>query len=106
VAAATLAGNPRPYTEVPWFWSDQYDLKLQIAGLAHGYDQIVVRGAPSAERFSVLYYRHGQLQAITAVNWPADYMAARRALAGGTPLAADRTAASDVPLKQLLAPVA
>ncbi|GAB3522002.1 NAD(P)/FAD-dependent oxidoreductase [Phytohabitans suffuscus] len=104
VAAATLAGDPRPYTEVPWFWSDQYDLKLQIAGVAHGYDQIVVRGDPGAERFSVLYYRRGQLQAITAVNWPADYLAVRRALAGGTPLAPDRAAASDTPLKAHLTP--
>ncbi|MET7398232.1 FAD-dependent oxidoreductase [Dactylosporangium sp. NPDC005572] len=102
VAAATLLGSLRPYTEVPWFWSDQYDLKLQIAGLADGYDQLVVRGDPATERFSVLYYRQGRLLAVNAVNRPADYLAVRRALTDGTSLAADRAAAGDVSLKELL----
>ncbi|MCW3845420.1 FAD-dependent oxidoreductase, partial [Micromonospora yasonensis] len=102
VAAATLAGKPQPYTDVPWFWSDQYDLKLQIAGVPDGYDSFVVRGDPDRERFSVLYYRRGNLLAVNAVNLAPDYLAARRALASGTPLPADRAAASDVPLKELL----
>jgi 3-phenylpropionate/trans-cinnamate dioxygenase ferredoxin reductase subunit len=102
VAAATLAGKPRPYTDVPWFWSDQYDLKLQIAGLTNGYDQSVVRGDPDGESFSVLYYRHGHLLAINAVNRTPDYLAVRKALANRTPLPADKAAASDVPLKELL----
>ncbi len=55
-AAASLLGRPSATPAVPWFWSDQADLKLQIAGLSHGYDQVVVRGAPPSERFSVLYY--------------------------------------------------
>jgi 3-phenylpropionate/trans-cinnamate dioxygenase ferredoxin reductase subunit len=102
VAAATLAGKPQPYTGVPWFWSDQYDLKLQIAGVTNGYDQFVVRGDPSSERFSVLYYRQGNLLAINAVNRAADYLAVRKALSSGTPLPADRAIVSDVPLKELL----
>ena len=83
VAAATLAGVPAPYDSVPWFWSDQGSLKLQIAGLASGYDQTVLRGDPAAERFSVLYYRGGRLLAVHAVNSPRDYLAVRRALAAG-----------------------
>ena len=83
VAAATLAGAPKPYDAVPWFWSDQGPLKLQIAGLAAGFDQTVVRGDPAAERFSVLYYRDGRLLAVHAVNSPRDYLAVRRALAAG-----------------------
>jgi 3-phenylpropionate/trans-cinnamate dioxygenase ferredoxin reductase component len=102
VAAATLAGRPRRYADVPWFWSDQYDLTLQIAGLADGHDQAVVRGDPDSERFSVLYYRGGDLLAVTAVNATADYMAVRRALAAGVPLPADRAAVADTPLKELL----
>ncbi|WP_238014952.1 FAD-dependent oxidoreductase [Dactylosporangium sp. AC04546] len=102
VAAATIVGSLRPYTEVPWFWSNQYDLKLQIAGLADGYDQLVVRGDPAGERFSVLYYRQGRLLAVNAVNQPADYLAVRRALTTGTPLAAHLAALDDVALKDLL----
>jgi 3-phenylpropionate/trans-cinnamate dioxygenase ferredoxin reductase subunit len=83
VAAATLAGVPAPYDAVPWFWSDQGPLKLQIAGLAAGFDQTVVRGEPGQERFSVLYYRGGRLLAVQAVNSPRDYLAVRRALAAG-----------------------
>jgi len=83
VAAATLAGVPARYDAVPWFWSDQGPLKLQIAGLAAGFDQTVLRGDPGQERFSVLYYRGGRLLAVHAVNSPRDYLAVRRALAAG-----------------------
>jgi 3-phenylpropionate/trans-cinnamate dioxygenase ferredoxin reductase subunit len=103
VAAATLAGKPQPYTDVPWFWSDQYDLKLQIAGMINEYDQVVVRGEPDTERFSVLYYRRGKLLAINAVNRAPDYLAVRKALSTGAPLPADRAVLPDLPLKELLA---
>ena len=100
VAAATLTGRLEPYAAVPWFWSDQDDLKLQIAGLSYGFDQHVLRGSPAQERFSVLYYRDGRLIAVDAVNRPQDYLAVRRLLAaGGTVPAAD--AGRDVPLKEL-----
>ncbi|HEV7649717.1 MAG TPA: FAD-dependent oxidoreductase [Actinophytocola sp.] len=80
VAAACLAGRTGPAPEVPWFWSDQYDLKLQIAGLKDGYDHHVLRGDPGSGRFSVLYYRDGALLGIDAVNRAGDYLAVRRAL--------------------------
>ncbi|SCL28716.1 3-phenylpropionate/trans-cinnamate dioxygenase ferredoxin reductase subunit [Micromonospora rhizosphaerae] len=101
-AAATLVGRRQPYADVPWFWSDQYDLKLQIAGVPIGYDQIVVRGDPDGESFSVLYYRRGSLLAINAVNSTRDYLAVRKALASGTSIPAEAAAVSDVPLKELL----
>jgi 3-phenylpropionate/trans-cinnamate dioxygenase ferredoxin reductase subunit len=85
-AAATLGGRTPPVVEVPWFWSDQFDLKLQIAGLSAGHDEVVVRGDPATERFSVLYYRDGSLLAVDAVNAPRDYLTARKALAARTPL--------------------
>ena len=79
-AAASLAGVDGPLTAVPWFWSDQADLKLQIAGLSTGYDDVVLRGDPRGEAFSALYYRDGDLIAIDAINTPRDYMAVRRVL--------------------------
>lgn len=105
VAAATLAGAPAPYDAVPWFWSDQGTLKLQIAGLSAGFDQTVLRGDPAAERFSVLYYRGGQLLAVHAVNSPRDYLAVRRALAAGQEIPPEAAADPDTPLRPAAAGV-
>jgi 3-phenylpropionate/trans-cinnamate dioxygenase ferredoxin reductase subunit len=99
VAAATLAGVPARYDAVPWFWSDQGTLKLQIAGLSGGFDQAVLRGDPGQERFSVLYYRGGRLLAVHAVNSPRDYMAVRRALAAGQEIPAESAADDSEPLR-------
>jgi 3-phenylpropionate/trans-cinnamate dioxygenase ferredoxin reductase subunit len=101
-AAASLLGRPSAARAVPWFWSDQADLKLQIAGLSHGYDQVVVRGEPPSERFSVLYYAAGQLIAVDAINAPRDYMVVRKVLGEGGTLPADRVADASVPLKELV----
>ena len=102
VAAATLVGQDEPYTDVPWFWSDQYDLKLQIAGLSAGYDDVVIRGDRDAERFAALYYRCGNLVACDAVNSPADYLTVRKALAQGATIPAERAEDSATPLKSLI----
>lgn len=99
VAAATLAGVPASYDALPWFWSDQGTLKLQIAGLSGGFDQAVLRGDPGQERFSVLYYREGRLLAVHAVNCPRDYLAVRRALAAGQEIPAESAADADQPLR-------
>ncbi|MBQ0826011.1 NAD(P)/FAD-dependent oxidoreductase [Streptomyces tagetis] len=101
-AAASLLGRAAPPAPVPWFWSHQGDLRLQIAGLSGGYDRHVVRGEPDSERFSVLYYRQGELLAIDAVNSPADYMAVRKALTQGTNVPASLAGDQDTPLKALL----
>jgi 3-phenylpropionate/trans-cinnamate dioxygenase ferredoxin reductase subunit len=101
-AAATLAGRPAAYASVPWFWSDQGDLRLQIAGLPHGADQTVLRGDPAAERFSLLSYRDGLLIAIESVGSPTDYLAVKRALEKGMTIPADSAADSSVPLKRLI----
>jgi len=103
VAAATLMGRHDPYAEVPWFWSDQYELKLQIAGLSADYDKYVLRGDPEEERFSVLYYRQGRLVAIDAVNSIADYLVVRKALGAGASLLAELARDASRPLKTLLA---
>jgi len=102
IAAASLMGKSEPYHAVPWFWSDQADLKLQIAGLSTGYDQTVVRGNPDDEKFSVLYYRAGRLIAIDTVNDAPDYMAVRRALGDGQTIDPVTAADTSVKLKTLV----
>ena len=81
VAAATILGAPTAYSEVPWFWSDQYDLKLQIAGLSTGYDEVVLRGDPAARSFAAFYLRGGQLLAVDAVNSPREFIAGKKLVA-------------------------
>ena len=105
-AAATLAGLRVPNDAVPWFWSDQYDLKLQIAGLSAGHDRYVVRGDIAGEAFSVLYYRDDVLLAVDAVNTPGDYMAVRNALSQCSTISAEAAADSTVALRELIVPQA
>jgi len=101
-AAKTLMGLREPYRALPWFWSDQADIKLQIAGLSTGYDQTVVRGNPDDDAFSVLYYKAGRLLAIDAINQVSDFMAVRRCLSAGQTIPADAAADSATPLKTLI----
>jgi 3-phenylpropionate/trans-cinnamate dioxygenase ferredoxin reductase subunit len=84
VAAASILGTPQAYDPVPWFWSDQYDLKLQIAGLSDGHDDSVVLGEPAASRFSVDYRCEGRLVAVDAVNDARAHMLARKRIAAAT----------------------
>ncbi len=98
-AAAAMVGKPKPYNEVPWFWSDQYDLKLQIAGLARAGDEIVVRGDPGQRKFSVFHLREGVLVAVEAINAPADYLVGRKLIAEGARVAAARLADLSIPIK-------
>lgn len=77
-AAATLCGNPRPYAAVPWFWSDQYDLKLKMVGLSQGYDRLVLRGSTSSRSFSAFYLKAGHVIAADTVNRPQEFMIAKR----------------------------
>ena len=82
-AAAALVGRARPFTAAPWFWSDQFDVRLQMAGLSAGHDRIVVRGAPQERRLSVFYFRGERLIAVDSVNRAPDHIAARRLLDAG-----------------------
>lgn len=102
IAAGTLLGGRVAYDSVPWFWSDQADLKLQIAGLSTGYDQTVVRGEPDSEHFSILYYAAGRLIAIDTVNHVHDYLAVKRALAAGQTISAESAVDDSVALKTLV----
>ncbi|MPZ55634.1 MAG: pyridine nucleotide-disulfide oxidoreductase [Rhizobiales bacterium] len=81
--ADAILGEARPYTAVPWFWSDQYDAKLQIVGICQDYDEPVTLGDTAEGRFSVLYFTDGGLIGIDSVNKAGDHMAGRKLLAAG-----------------------
>lgn len=85
-AAAALLGKERPFTAAPWFWSDQYDVKLQMVGLSSGYDEVVMRGEAAEQRFSVFYFRTGRLIAIDSINQPQVHMTGRKLLDKGNHL--------------------
>jgi 3-phenylpropionate/trans-cinnamate dioxygenase ferredoxin reductase subunit len=80
-AAANMCGKAARHEHVPWFWSDQYDVKLQIAGLSQGYDQVVVRGDPASGHFALYYLAQGELLAVDAVSSPKDFMTGRKWIA-------------------------
>ncbi|WP_317931912.1 NAD(P)/FAD-dependent oxidoreductase [Halioxenophilus sp. WMMB6] len=83
-AAASICGKEKLYCTLPWFWSDQYDLKLQIAGLSQGYDQVVIRGDKDSGRsFAAFYLREGKLIAADCVNRPPEFMVAKKILSEG-----------------------
>jgi 3-phenylpropionate/trans-cinnamate dioxygenase ferredoxin reductase subunit len=104
-AAATLCGQRRPYVAQPWFWSDQYDIKLQMAGLSQGHDQAVIRGDLHQGRsFSVFYLRAGRLLAADCINRPKEFMGAKKLLAADLVLSPDRLADESQDLSQLLTP--
>ncbi|WP_221410281.1 NAD(P)/FAD-dependent oxidoreductase [Paraburkholderia dinghuensis] len=89
LAAAAIAGKPRPVCDAPWFWSDQYDLKLQTVGLLEGYDEAVVRGDPAARRFAVWYLKDRSLLAIDAVNSMPDFLCGKKLVGSGAKLDVD-----------------
>jgi 3-phenylpropionate/trans-cinnamate dioxygenase ferredoxin reductase component len=101
-AAAALLGKPRPFTAAPWFWSDQYDVRLQMAGLSAGHDKIVVRGDRAAQRFSVFYFQGERLIAVDSVNRAPDHGAARRLLDRGRSLSFAQAADESFALMSLL----
>jgi 3-phenylpropionate/trans-cinnamate dioxygenase ferredoxin reductase subunit len=100
--AKAICGDEQPYKAFPWFWSNQYDLRLQTAGLSVGYDQTVVRGNPDERAFSVVYLKAGKVIALDCVNTVKDYVQGRKLVeAGATPELA-KLADASVPLKELL----
>ncbi|AJE66591.1 NAD(P)/FAD-dependent oxidoreductase [Corynebacterium glutamicum] len=101
IAAYSLVGQPEAYAGIPWFWSNQGDLKLQIAGLTLGYDSTVIRQDPEKKKFSVLYYRGDNIIAADCVNAPLDFMAVRSALSKNQNIPADLAADISQPLKKL-----
>lgn len=95
--AAAIVGHDKPFTAAPWFWSNQYDVKLQMVGLSAGHDTVVVRQDGAA--CSWFYFKDGSLIAIDSVNRPADHMAGRKLLAGPNRLTPEKAADAAYPLK-------
>ena len=103
VAARAILGEDVAYDSVPWFWSNQYDIKLQTVGLSTGHDDLVVRGDPAGGSFSIIYLREGKVIALDCVNNVKDYVQGRKLVmerASFDPLLLGR---SDVPLKEMIA---
>ncbi|MDH1440424.1 FAD-dependent oxidoreductase [Pseudomonas sp. GD03721] len=102
-AAATICGKCKPHQSLPWFWSDQYDLKLQIAGLNQGYDQVVIRGDLEHSRsFAAFYLQAGKLIAADCVNRPQEFMLSKRLIASGTIVNTEQLADDSIEVKALM----
>lgn len=100
-AARGIAGSPSPYSDVPWFWTDQFGVRFQMAGLSAGHDRAVLRGSVENRKFSVFYFKQGRLLAVDSVNRFGDHVAARKMLAAGTPLTPEQAADETVDFKKL-----
>jgi len=103
VAAKTICGVEAGYDAVPWFWSNQYDLKLQTVGISAGHDDVVVRGDPAARSFSLIYLREGRVIALDCVNAVKDYVQGRKLVVEGLALDPAALADATIPLKELAA---
>jgi 3-phenylpropionate/trans-cinnamate dioxygenase ferredoxin reductase component len=100
-AAKAILGQPEPYAAVPWFWSNQYDLKLQTVGLSVGYDRTIVRGDPASRSFSLVYLLEGRVIALDCVNATRDYVQGRKLVLEGAVIDPERLADAAVPLKEM-----
>ncbi|MBK8543359.1 MAG: FAD-dependent oxidoreductase [Caulobacteraceae bacterium] len=103
IVATTLTGGKAHTEEAPWFWSDQYDLKLQIAGLFHGYDRVVFRGVMADRAFAAFYYKGDKLIAVDAVNRPAEYLGAKMLIQTNRTLPLNVIEDMSRPMKELVA---
>jgi 3-phenylpropionate/trans-cinnamate dioxygenase ferredoxin reductase subunit len=102
-AASAITGRPAPAGEVPWQWSDQYDLKLQIAGYAFDVDEIVVRGEPSSGKFAVFHLKGDQLQSVEAINAPPEFMMGRQLIGNRKRIDKRKLADPTVSMKEVAA---
>ena len=100
--AKAICGDPQPYHAFPWFWSNQYDLRLQTAGLSVGFDATVVRGKPEDRSFSVVYLKAGRVIALDCVNAVKDYVQGRKLVEARVSPEIAKLADAEVPLKELM----
>ena len=101
-AVKHIIGRPEPYGAIPWFWSNQYDLRLQTVGLSAGYDRTVLRGSPADRSFSVIYLRKGRVIALDCVNAIRDYVGGRKLILDGAAPDPAKLADPSLPLKELV----
>jgi 3-phenylpropionate/trans-cinnamate dioxygenase ferredoxin reductase subunit len=102
VAARTIIGQAEPYAALPWFWSNQYDLKLQTVGLSRGHDDLVVRGDPATRSFSIIYLSEGRVIALDCVNSVRDYVQGRKLILAGVPIEKSGLGDTALALKDLV----
>lgn len=102
-AAAAITGRSAPASETPWFWSDQYDVKLQIAGLPFEADDVVVRGDPAAAKFAVFHLKGDRVRAVEAVNAPPEFMMGKQLIARAVPIDRAKLADPAVSMKEVAA---
>jgi 3-phenylpropionate/trans-cinnamate dioxygenase ferredoxin reductase component len=102
IAAKHICGKPEAYDALPWFWSNQYDLRLQTAGLSTGHDQAVLRGDPATRSFSVIYLKHGRMIAVDAVNAMKDYVQGQKLVKARAVIEPALLADAATPLKDML----
>ena len=100
-AAAAIVGAPEPKPETPWFWSDQYDIKLQIGGMPFDVDAVVLRGDPAARKFSLFHLSKGRVQAVEAINSPPEFMVGRQWLASRREVDPARLVDVSIPIKEV-----
>lgn len=100
-AAATILKKLQPYAQIPWFWSDQYDLKLQIVGISGEHDKVVLRGDPESRSFAAFYMRGDLLIAVDAINKPREFMLSKKLIANGARIEPEILADAELPFKDL-----
>ncbi len=100
--ARTITGDPEPYRSVPWFWSNQYDLRLQTVGLSAGHDATVIRGDMASRSFTILYLKQGRVVALDCVNTVKDYVQGKALVVGRVVADPARLADTAIPLKSLI----
>lgn len=101
--ASAIAGRPQPAPEVPWFWSDQYDLKLQIAGLPFDVDDLIVRGDPASAKFAIFHMKGDLVQAVEAVNAPPEFMMGKQLIGKRAAVSRERLADPSISMKEVAA---
>ncbi len=101
-AVRSILGRPEPFSEIPWFWSIQYELRLQTVGLSVGYDETIVRGSADQPGWSLIYLRQGRVVALDCVNATRAYVQGRKLIAAGRGFDSARLADMSVPLKDLV----
>jgi 3-phenylpropionate/trans-cinnamate dioxygenase ferredoxin reductase subunit len=99
--ATTIAGRRSCYRALPWFWTDQFDIKLQMAGISQGHERIVTRGSAESRKLSAFYFKQDRLVAVDSINRPLDHMIGRKLIAGGVALTPEQAADESVDLRTL-----
>jgi 3-phenylpropionate/trans-cinnamate dioxygenase ferredoxin reductase subunit len=98
--AASIIGEKKPYHQVPWFWSDQYNLKLQIAGISHNHDQYIIRGSMEEEKFTVFYLQKKKIIAVDTINNLKEFLNGKKLIAMGAEIPPEALQNKDTNLKE------